>query len=347
METYRPPMWAKMATAMVLGGCLPGCFLLKPADQAAPEPNGAAQEDEALPTAAYRARYEEIEGASADTARALADLRREMFVERARQAKAEVPRMTRQALIDASPEERAAYSRRGKAFRKRWRDASDLATQIRYRRASILAGSNDTLGALRELAWPTSFGRGEEIISTCYSEGKPCEGALTAVQGAYGALGVVQNEHAVADRAASGDSRGAHVVIDLVASAAVARGSGWTVSGRVFKPGKVRNCHGFYQTHEIVAVKPKSVTVRETDWCKKITHSLSKGLQVTYQIDELPFELAERSRLRVLVERDKVTCRDGAVRRCTVKDVAVIAADTNKQAWRAGSVLPLAASLPF
>lgn len=168
---------------------------------------------------------------------------------------------------------------------------------------------------------------------------------MAAVRSAYGALGVVQNEPVVDDGV--GDNRDGHVVIDLIATAADARGSGWVVKGRAFEPGKVRNCLGGFKTQEIVAVRPKSITVRETPWCQKVTYSLSKGLQVTYEIDDLPFELAEGSQLRVLVDRTKVACRDGMVRKCTVKSAAVIAANTNEQAWRAGGVMPFGAAGPY
>jgi len=253
--------------------------------------------------------------------------------------------MAKRELIAATPEEREAYSNERKAFRERWSDASKLASAIRYRRANIFAGADDPLGALRELAWPTQWGRGEEIIQACYDNGEHCEKALTAVRSAYGVLGVVQNEPVVDDRV--GDRHNSHVVIDLVATAAEARGSGWVVKGRAFEPGKVRNCLGGFKTQEIVAVRPKSVTVRETQWCQKVTYSLSKGLQVTYEIDDLPFALTEGSQLRVLVDRTQVACRDGMVRQCTAKNAAVIAANTNEQAWRAGGVMPFGAAGPY
>jgi len=230
------------------------------------------------------------------------------------------------------PDELRKATAPAKQFEAQWADTIEVLRALKARRAAVWAAQGDAFAALAEYAWPRGWGLGEEVLPNCYDKGEECKTVVKAVRTEFGRLPPVFTEQAasVIDSVDTDVERFA--LVDVNVRAVAPSGKGYVVSGLSYGPGKTRSCHGFYQTNEITNVTATTITITQTDWCKKITIDPSLGVDLRYEVDS-PVPVTAKTQLRLLVDKNAVKCtNDKSMRRCQFKNTRLVAVNNGEQA---------------
>lgn len=315
---------------------------------------GAGAEAAAAPSRApsgsgYRARFEAIASTSPEALDQLGALRAEIMRAYLRErAGIKIYSSSELKTIGQmkGPNEMEKAIKPQQDLDKRWAKDVALLQDIKARRAALWAGKGDAFAVLAEYAWPRSFGAGEEFVPSCRGNAAECRTAVDALTAEFGRLPPVLNEHAASVITGVDSNVERFALVDVNVQSATPAGKGFLVTGLTYGPGKTRNCHGYYQTNEITKVTPTTITITQTDWCKKITFDPALGVELHYEVaSSVP--VAAKTQLRLLVDKRDVKCvKSKSTKRCHFKNTRVVAVDNGEQAEAGNQQFASAETLP-
>lgn len=114
-------------------------------------------------------------------------------------------------------------------------------------------------------------------MPSCKPDDAGCRTVADTIAQELGRLPPVLTEHAASVITGVDSPVDRFALVDVEVRSVKRRGKDFVVSGLAYGPGEGRSCHGHYQTNEITNVTETTITVRQTDWCKKITRTATNA----------------------------------------------------------------------